>query len=304
VPQAKYRSGYDFDDVCDLCQQIGTGTLTLAEMRRNPSAYKVPRKTMEGYLKPRASDGVPRWRIMREEQRCTTLPKTGGRTVLGDAVEKKLMLTISDAALMHCPYRYTEVEEMIRRTCVEMECVVAKTGVPYSLQTDVSTLTAAFIRRCAERGVHIIEKGGHKLGLQRHINQHYSSLKAYAIINKALREFQDKYNVKLSLLDVGNWDETGLDLTAFAKMLFLCLERFGNQVVVPCEQSPHYTLVIGFVGAQRMQMLAIMKGTDGQTPSPYHAQLLATDLCVFLAQSSNGWITNPRLLPPCRQPST
>jgi len=62
--------------------------------------------------------------------------------------------------------------------------------------------------------VHIIEKGGHKLGLQRHINQ-YSSLKAYAaIINKALREFQDKYNVKLSLLDAGNWDKTGLDLTA------------------------------------------------------------------------------------------
>ena len=123
-PRAKYRSGYDFDDVCDLGQRLGAGTLTLAEMRRNPSVYKVPRKTMEGYLKPRASDGVPRWRIMREEQRCTTLPKTGGRTVLGDAVEKKLMLTISDAALMHCPYRYTEVEEMIRRTCVEMKCVV------------------------------------------------------------------------------------------------------------------------------------------------------------------------------------
>jgi len=77
-PKATYRNGYEMDDVYNLCARIKTGSLTLAEVRRNPSAYKVPRKTLEGYLKPRASDGAPKWLVMRDEQRITTLPKGVG----------------------------------------------------------------------------------------------------------------------------------------------------------------------------------------------------------------------------------
>ena len=83
--------------------------------------------------------------------------------MLGEAVEKKLMVTIADAALMHCPYRYAEIEELLRRTCIEMNLVVPKTGTPYTQLTDVSTMVAGFVRRCAERGVHFIEKNGRPL---------------------------------------------------------------------------------------------------------------------------------------------
>ncbi|KAG8463137.1 hypothetical protein KFE25_011134 [Diacronema lutheri] len=129
--------------------------------------------------------------------------------------------------------------------------------------------------------------------MQRHINQHFDALKAYAAkVNPALRDFQLIHG-KLTLKDVGNLDETGLDLCAGSCGKFVQLERFGNQVLVPFEQSPHWTLVVGFVGPVRMKMLAIMKGVEGHTPSPYHAQLLDVNSDVFLGQSVNGWITNP-----------
>jgi hypothetical protein len=199
---------------------------------------------------------------------------------------------MADAALMHCPYRYEELTELVRGTAMELGCVIKKTGSPYTQTTDVSTLVAAFVRRCAEAGVHFIEKHGRKLGLQRHVNQHYGPLKEYAKkFNPALLAFQQEH-CKLGRRDVGNWDETGFDLCAFASMAFLCLQRFGNQVVVPFEQSPHWTLVVGFVGSVPMKMLVIMKGPEGQTPSPYHAQLLEVDSGIFLGQSPTGWITN------------
>jgi hypothetical protein len=45
-PKASYRRPYTFADVCDLCTQITNEELTLAEIRRDPGAYKVPRKTL------------------------------------------------------------------------------------------------------------------------------------------------------------------------------------------------------------------------------------------------------------------
>jgi hypothetical protein len=63
--------------------------------------------------------------------------------------------------------------------------------------------------------------------------------------NPALKAFQLKHNVKLGLKDVGNWDETGLDLCAFASMDYLFLKFSGNEVAVPFEQSPHITIVVG-----------------------------------------------------------
>jgi hypothetical protein len=39
---------------------------------------------------------------------------------------------------------------------------------------------------------------------------------------------------------IGRWYETGLDPCTFDHMSgFPCLRRFGNQVAVPYEQSPH-----------------------------------------------------------------
>jgi hypothetical protein len=289
-PKATYGN-YDMDDIYELGQRIKAGTLTLAQIRHTPDDFRVPYGTMRRWVKPR-EDGTPAWLYERDVKRRTKKPRAGAEPLLGKLVESKLMVDISDAARSHCPYLADEVATMVRNTLIETKAVVPKTGDPYTSMTDVSTLVKGFIARCAEAGVHILEKHGRKLGLQRHINQNYDALTAYAAkVNPALIDFQKKHGVKLTLWDVGNWDETGLDLCAFAKGVYLFLKGGGNQVVVPFEQSPHWTLVVGFVGKQKMKMLAIMKGVSNQSPSPYHAQLLSDDDGTYLGQSETGWIT-------------
>jgi hypothetical protein len=186
-----------------------------------------------------------------------------------------------------------ELERLVRETAIELGLTVTRTGNPYSMLTDVSTLVASIIRRAAQDGIFILEKKGRKFALQRLANQIPDELKRYAAkINPALIYFQREHG-KLTLKDVGNWDETGLDLCAFAQMYgFLCLRHFGNQVAVPFEQSPHITVVVGFTGSEGMVLLAIIKGVDGQPPSPSHAQLLDDDSKVYLGQTATGWINN------------
>jgi hypothetical protein len=295
-PKVSY-GGYEMGDVFSLGQQIKDGKLTLADIRNGaPGDYAVPYGTMYRWMQPVDALGTPKWLHARDVQRLTKKPRAGGvkggGTVLGATAEKKLMVDMADAAAQHCPYTFEEVEDMVRAALIETGTIIARTGQPYTLVSDVSTLLTAILRRAAEQGVYIVQKNGRKLGLQRHINQNYEALKAYAAkVNPLLLAFQQKYGVKLTLFDVGNWDETGLDLCAFARGLFLFLKGAGNQVVVPFEQSPHWTLVVGFVGKVRMQMLAIMKGSSDQAPSPYHAQLLQEGDGTFLAQSETGWIT-------------
>ncbi|KAJ1624290.1 hypothetical protein T492DRAFT_1048254 [Pavlovales sp. CCMP2436] len=75
--------------------------------------------------------------------------------------------------------------------------------------------------------------------------------------------------------------------------LYMCLKHYGNQFVAPFEQSPHWTLIIGFVGVVQMELLAIMKGTDNLMPSPFHAQLPKGGDGVYLGQTATGWVNNP-----------
>mmetsp|Transcript_10583 Transcript_10583/g.33329 ORF Transcript_10583/g.33329 Transcript_10583/m.33329 type:complete len:118 (+) Transcript_10583:47-400(+) len=51
---------------------------------------------------------------------------------------------------------------------------VRKTNVPNDQLTDVSTLTAAFHRRCTDAGMHFLVKRGRMLGLQGHSNQDHA----------------------------------------------------------------------------------------------------------------------------------
>jgi len=91
----------------------------------------------------------------------------------------------------------------------------------------------------------------------------------------------------------GNLDETGLDMCAFAmEGLFLMLWRFDSLVAVPWDTSPHFTIVVGFLGPKRMILPVTMKGPDFMAPSPYHCQLLGEDSEVYLAQTESGWITD------------
>ncbi|KAJ1615888.1 hypothetical protein T492DRAFT_1110168 [Pavlovales sp. CCMP2436] len=156
------------------------------------------------------------------------------------------------------------------------------------------TFADSFIVRMAKEGIYFFEKHGRKLGLQRHINQNWDSLQQFALkINPELITFQKKYDVILTPKDVGNWNETGVDLCAFASALYMCLKHFGNQFVALFEQSPHWTLIIGFVGVVQMELLAIMKGTDNLVPSLFHAQLLKGGDGVYLGQTATGWVNSP-----------
>jgi len=132
--------------------------------------------------------------------------------------------------------------------------------------------------------------------VHRFLNQNHNQLKAFADkVNPELRAFQDEHG-KLTLLDVGNADETGWDVCALAgNMVYVFLKHFGNLVAVPQEQSPHYTLVVGHAGKERLAILMIMKGPDGMAPSTYHMQCLDEDSMIFLARTSTGWNT-PELL--------
>jgi hypothetical protein len=297
VPNATYRS-YEWDDVCRAGAAIQAKKITFTQLKSDPkirAEYKVPCNTMRKWC---ADTGRgPLWLIERDERRRRALPASGGckggGTVLGKAAEIKIVLHIAEASRAKCPMMRDELERLVRETAIELGLTVTRTGNPYSMLTDVSTLVASIIRRAAQDGIFILEKKGRKFALQRLANQIPDALKRYAAkINPALIYFQREHG-KLTLKDVGNWDETGLDLCAFAQMYgFLCLRHFGNQVAVPFEQSPHITVVVGFTGSEGMVLLAIIKGVDGQPPSPSHAQLLDDDSKVYLGQTATGWINN------------
>lgn len=110
------------------------------------------------------------------------------------------------------------------------------------------------------------------------------------------RASEATWRVKLTLVDVGNFDEAQVDLCEFAeKGTFLVLQWFGNNVVVLFEQSPHLTLKWGFIGTQLFVCMLIKIGNgDASAPHPHHCQLLESSRYIVLAQSVNGW-TNTTL---------
>jgi hypothetical protein len=83
---------------------------------------------------------------------------------------------------------------------------------------------------------------------------------------------------------------TQVDLCAFAERgIFLCLEGYGNNIIVPFEQSPHFTLIWGHIGPLLMVCALIKIGTEESAPHPYHCQLLQSSETICLMQSKKGW---------------
>lgn len=235
---------------------------------------------------------------------------------------------------------------IIRTTLMTMEVKNPVTRQPYKETSDVSKVVAGFLDRCKAKGIVLNWKGGRKLGLQRWLRSSWEILDRYGkqTAAPALLAFQKKHGVKLTLLDVGNFDEAQVssqlaslailyllyllylphlllytyytyytcytystyyctfctyraslhaqvDLCEFAeKGNFLVLQWFGNNVVVPFEQSPHITLKWGFVGRSLMVCMLIKIGNgEASAPHPYHCQLLKSSRTLTLAQSTNGW---------------
>jgi len=163
-----YRQGYDWDDICALGTRILNKELTLGYIKHHQQEFNVPYSTIYRWAAIDERHQKPKWLVERDMRRRTSLPQfggvKGGGTVLGATAEKKLMVEIATAAKAHCPYRYDEVVYLVRKTAVDLGLKIGKTGMPYTMTTDVSRLVASFIQRCAQQKVHILEKRGRTLG--------------------------------------------------------------------------------------------------------------------------------------------
>ena len=280
----------------------------------------------------RGLHGHPHWKVELEVRSRTELTRAGVGTVLGATAEDRLMVIFGQAAMRSTPYMEEEIGSILRVTLITAGILNPVTKKPYTMQTDVSVLVAGFLSRCEEKGVKLSWKAGRKLGMQvpaslaartaslaacppacmlldppvctyvsqRWLKSSWEILDQYGkrVAAPALLAFQKKHDVKLTLLDVGNMDEAQVDLCEFAeKGNFLCLNAFGNNVVVPFEQSPHITLKWGFIGDVLMicVMIKIGGNEDSSTaPHPHHCQLLSSNRYITLAQSIKGW-TNAKL---------
>ena len=180
-------------------------------------------------------------------------------------------------------------------------CRLARLSAPSSAlapltddeDSNIKTLAAAFIRRCHEKGIPLVPRKGKALSYHRARGADIPIFEEYRdkVIGPALREFQEK-NGKLTLLDIGNWDEAQLDLNNFSKEVVLVIDCMGANVLVPNEQSPHITILTGFVGDKHLTSMLVKIGSDDHAPHPAVCQMLNDEHHVVVAQSSSGWINN------------
>ena len=268
--------------------------------------YKVPRTTMVRWIKDdwivmtakgkRGIHGEPHWKVEAEMRGRTELTRAGVQTALG-AAELNLMCVFATAARNGSPYLEEEIHDILKTTLIVLELRNRVTGELYAEDSDIRSLVAGFLERCKLRGIVLNWRAGRKLSLQRWLRSCWEVLDRYSkqVASPVLRDYQLKHQVKLGLLDVGNFDETQIDLCEFAENgNFLMLQWFGNNVVVPYEQCPHITLTWGYIGRELMVCMVIKKGPDDCAPHPHHCQLLESDRFLTLAQSLNGW-TNGNL---------
>ena len=135
-----------------------------------------------------------------------------------------------------------------------------------------------------------MRKAGRKLSTQRHFATDVTVLERCRdeVIEPALKKFQDEHG-PVKERHVGNWDESQLDLCDFAERgNYWCLAAFGNRVLTPYEQSPHFTMIIGHMGDMRLAILLVRIGAEYTAPHPYNAQLLQSKWTLFIAQSPTG----------------
>ena len=307
-PTAAYaaRSDYSFEDVVALARKLDAGELQPADLDLRDESGKlihgIPRKTMNTWRQDdhkrrvamghaRGVEGEPHWKIEFEVRGRTELSKSGPGTVLG-AAETALMLEVANMAAKNMPYEEEELADMLRDTAIQLGSVDPKTKKPYHKDSNVTQLAIGFKERCLEKGVTFVLKGGRGLSKQRYWNATPDVLNHYRdeVSGPALTSFQDE-NGALTLEDVGNWDESGIDLCDFASNgNYWCLRAFGCSVLTPYERSPHFTLIMGYKGRKRLVAMLIRTGDEYIAPHPAHAQCLAKEWVVVIAQSPKGWV--------------
>ena len=297
------RKTYDFSDIVSLAQRIEKKEVTLIDIKKDKSheKFKVPYSTMRDWLKDdalvmekkgkRGVSGTPHWKVERDVRRRTELSKPGPGPVLG-AGKKALIVKMADAANRGMPFSDEEIGDVLRDSAIKLKLKHPSDGKPYTLKSDVRSLTAGFLRRADEAGITFENKEGRSFARVRANSATMGILVKYRddVVEPALALFQREQKVTLGLEDIINFDEAMLDLNDFALGNAYFLQNFGNNVVTPWERAPHITVVTGFAGRVHLVVLMIFKGPTDKPPHPAKAQLL-TGATLYIAQSESGWIT-------------
>ena len=177
---------YNLDDVIRICKAVSEKKMKLAWLypdnaHHDPVTMNVPRTTIVRWLMDdveamqakgeRGVSGVPHWRAHTEIRRCTTLPTAGGYRGSGGPMlgmgEKALHVYLSDASRMGRPVTEEELPILLRQSARDLKVTTPFTGKLYAEDTDVSSLTKAFLARAEARGIPLVVRKGEGLSRQR-----------------------------------------------------------------------------------------------------------------------------------------
>ena len=228
-PQVAYaaRDTYTFRDICRIGEALEKSELNERDLDERGADGElklgIPRSTMRNkwakedtaVVGVTGQAGVPHWRAERDVRRRTSLSSPGPGPILG-AAEDRIAVEIARMAMKNMPYEQEEVEQMLLDTAIALQ-LEQRPGKLYDLYSNVAELLRAFLGRCKKGGLLFTRKGGKGLSKQRWFNARPEVLDAYRddVIRPALLAFQLQHGA-LTLADVGNWDDTAIDLCDFA----------------------------------------------------------------------------------------
>ncbi|KAH8081663.1 hypothetical protein JL720_8785 [Aureococcus anophagefferens] len=243
---------YDFDgelgaphSICEVGQLIHDGKLKISKLQKDKS-YGIPYATMARW----AMDDK-KW---REKQN------------LSGGVEGK-------------PALPKEVKAIIREACIATGKINPSTKERYYETTRVDgQLNSICGAAKRDYDVTLENQKGQGHARERVDACDYEALtKNVELVAPLLRAFQEQYG-KIPLDNVGNYDETFLDLCAYAST--------GAYL------SPHITLLIFTLGGKLLRILVGIIGTTDIAPHPFHLSLVKDKTRIGLFQTDNGWITH------------
>lgn len=114
--------------------------------------------------------------------------------------------------------------------------------------------------------------------------------------DSALVRAQDRLQKKLTLNDVYNWDEAGINLNRFTSagdyVVIVCGDN-DEFIVTQRDRSSHLTVLLGEHGDELLPVLVLKIGSSELSPDPGHLQHTAGRRPkLWLGQSESAWITN------------
>jgi hypothetical protein len=301
---------YDFNgeegaphSIVGIGRQILAGNLKLSHLRAKN--HGVPYATMQRWCRDdkKARElqkvrggvaGKPHWLVELEQRNRRSLDRAGAPTVLAQPARTLIAHEVIKQKKAGTPLEKAEVLQAVRAACIETGAQNRRTGGLYDCTTRVDDQVSRILRDANDAyGAGIGERKGQGMSLQRAQALSFDALtKNVERVRPLLREFQEKYG-KVSLLQVGNFDETFVDLCKYGNGVFLCPnDGVSCQVVVPFERSPHITLFVTVLGGRIQRLLVGIIGADGIAPHPFHLQCVKDKNRVGLWQSQNGWVTN------------